>query len=159
HRVLIDAREKTFTIPVDSKPLIINFDRGNYIIKQVKFNRADDELAYQLLHDTDVMGRVLAATELKSRHSDASLKAVAEAAARDQFWGVRIEALNDLSEFKNAASRAALLEAVKDKDSRVRRAAISGLAAFHDPALAPLYVNVITTDQSYLAVAEAEMAL
>src|SRR5262249_44946329 len=31
HRVLIDAREKTFTIPVDSKPLIINFDRGNYI--------------------------------------------------------------------------------------------------------------------------------
>ena len=79
HRVWIDKPEKEFTFEVDSKPLIVNFDRGNYIIKQVKFNRSDDELAYQLLHDSDTMGRVLAAIALKGHPGDAVTKAAAEA--------------------------------------------------------------------------------
>jgi aminopeptidase N len=72
HRVWIDKSEKEFTFDVESKPLIINFDRGNYLIKQVKFERTDDELAYQLIHDTDVMGRVLAAIDLRSRTSESA---------------------------------------------------------------------------------------
>ena len=159
HRVLIDKAEKEFTFEVDSKPLITNFDRGNYIIKQVKFNRSDDELAYQLLHDSDVMGRVFAAIELKTHTSDAAAKAIGEAALRDSFWGVRIEATKGLSAFKNDASRASLIEAVKDKDSRIRREAIKGLAAFKDPKLADLFVKIINTDPSYFAIAEAARAL
>src|SRR5258706_6977218 len=159
HRVWIDKPEKEFTFEVDSKPLIVNFDRGNYIIKQVKFNRSDDELAYQLLHDSDVMGRVLAAIELKTHTSDAAAKALAESALRDSFWGVRIEATKGLAAFKNDASRASLIEAVKDKDSRIRREAIKGLAAFKDPKLADLFVKIINTDPSYFAIAEAARAI
>jgi aminopeptidase N len=159
HRVWIDKPEKEFTFEVDSKPLIVNFDRGNYIIKQVKFNRSDDELAYQLNHDSDVMGRVLAAIELKTHTSDAAAKALAESALRDSFWGVRIEATKGLAAFKNDASRASLIEAVKDKDSRIRREAIKGLAAFKDPKLADLFVKIMNTDPSYFAIAEAARAL
>jgi aminopeptidase N len=159
HRVWIDKAEKEFTFDIDSKPLIVNFDRGNYIIKQVKFERSDDQLAYQLLHDSDVMGRVLAAIELKTRTSDAASKALAEAAVRDSFWGVRIEATKGLSGFRNDTLRAALLEAVKDKDSRVRREAIIGLAAYKDPKLFDLFVKIINTDPSYFAIAEAARAL
>jgi aminopeptidase N len=159
HRVKLDKPEKEFTFEVDSKPLIVNFDRGNYLIKQVKFNRGDDELAYQLTHDADVMGRVLAAIELKTRTTDASAKALSEAALRDSFWGVRIEAVKALAWLKNAASRSALLEAVKDKDSRIRREAIKGLGALKDPQLAGLFVTIINTDPSYFAVAEAARAL
>ena len=159
HRVWIDKPEKEFTFEVDSKPLIVNFDRGNYIIKQVKFNRSDDELAYQLLHDSDVMGRVLAAIELKTHTSDAAAKALAESTLRDNFWGVRIEATKGLAAFKNDASRASLIEAVKDKNSRIRREAIKGLAAFNDPKLADLFVKIINTDPSYFAIAEAARAL
>jgi aminopeptidase N len=159
HRVLIDRAEKEFAFAVDSKPLIVNFDRGNRIIKQVKFPRSDDELSYQLLHDADVMGRVLAAVELRSRHSERASKAIAEAAVGDKFWGVRLEAARGLSEFKTDAARRALIEAAGDKESRIRRAAIQGLATLKDPALAALYINVIRTDQSYYAVAEAARAL
>ncbi len=159
HRVKLDKPEKEFTFEVDSKPLIVNFDRGNYIIKQVKFNRGDDELAYQLAHDADVMGRVLAAIELKTRTTDASAKALSEAALRDSFWGVRIEAVKALAWLKNSASRAALLEAVKDKDSRIRREAIKGLGALKDPQLSALFITIINTDPSYFAVAEAARAL
>jgi aminopeptidase N len=64
-----------------------------------------------------------------------------------------------LAEYKNDASRAGLVEAVKDKDSKVRRAAITGLAAFKDKRLAELFTNIINSDPSYYAVAEAAKAL
>src|SRR5205085_1059462 len=76
HRAWIDAREKELTFDVDSKPLIVNFDRGNILIKEVKFNRPEEELAYQVLHDTDVMGRVRAVLELKSRNTPAAISAL-----------------------------------------------------------------------------------
>jgi aminopeptidase N len=159
HRVWIDKPQKEFIFEVDSKPLIVNFDRGNYLIKQVKFDRSDDEIAYQLLHDSDVMGRVLAAIELKTHTSDVAAKAIAKASVRDNFWGVRIEATKGLSAFKNDTLRAALMEAVKDKDSRIRREAIKGLAAYKDPKLADLFIKIINTDPSYFAIAEAARAL
>src|SRR5262249_17877904 len=159
NRVWIDSREKDFAFQLDSRPLIINFDRGNYLIKQVRFNRTDADLAYQLLHDSDVMGRIRAAGDIKASHSETGLKALAEAALHDQFWGTRSEAVKALSEFRNDGSKAALREAVKDKDSRVRRGAIQGLAAFKDPALADLFINTVNTDPSYVAVSEAGRAL
>jgi aminopeptidase N len=159
HRVWIDKSEKEFSFPVDSKPLIVNFDRGNYLIKTVKFNRADEELIYQLLHDSDAMGRIGAAVELKSRQSEAAEKALGEAARQDRFWGVRVEAVKSLGGHKTDVARAALIEAVKDKESRVRRAALQGLSQFKDPNLADLYIDVIKKDQSYFTIAEAAKAL
>src|ERR1051325_5349850 len=148
HRVLIDKPALEFTFAVDSKPLIINFDRGNRIIKRVSFKRSNDEIAYQLLHDKDATGRVLAANELKARGNDSTVKALRDAALNDAFWGVRVEAVKALFEFKTDAARAALVEATKDKDSRVRREAIKGLAGFLDPKLADLYKGIINSDPS-----------
>jgi len=159
HRVWIDKPETEFVFDVDSKPLIINFDRGNYLIKRVKFERSDDELSYQVLHDTDVMGRVLAAIELKSRTSETAVKSLAEAALRDSFWGVRIEAVKSLSGFKTDSSRAALIGAVNDKDSRIRREAIKGLGELKDARLADMFIKTVNNDPSYFAVAEAARAL
>jgi aminopeptidase N len=159
HRVWIDKPEKEFTFALDAKPLIINFDRGSDLIKEVKFSRGGDELAYQLLHDADVMGRVRAAIDLRTHRSEAGEKALAEAALHDSFWGVRLESVKALSGLKTEGSRQALLEAVKDKESRIRRAAIQGLAALKDPELADLYIGVTKTDPSYFAIAEAARAL
>lgn len=159
HRVWIDERQETFTFPVDGEPLIINFDRGNYILKEVKFDRDDAAVAYQLLHDRDVTGRIRAAVELASRSSDAVIEALTEAALHDAFWGVRLEAVRALAGKQTEAARAALLKALKDEQSRVRRAAIRGLAALKDPKLADLFVTIIRTDPSYFAVAEAARAL
>jgi len=159
HRAWIDAKEKEFTFKVDSKPLIINFDRDNIWIKQVKFERPEEELAYQLLHDADVMGRVRAAIELKSRKTAAAITVLSKAATADDFWGVRVEATQALAELKNEAARPGLLEAVKDKDSRVRRAAIHGLSQYKDAKLADLFIGIIQSDPSYFVVADAARAL
>ena len=159
HRVWIDEREEEVILAVDSRPLIINFDRGNHLIKQVAFARGDDELAYQLLHDRDAMGRVRAAIELRRHRSDTATRALAAAAVGDRFYAVRLEATRAVAERAGSATRAALLEAVKDRESAVRRVALQGLAALADATLADLYVNLIKTDPSYFAVAEAARAL
>src|SRR6185369_4752886 len=84
---------------------------------------------------------------------------LAEAATRDSFWGVRVEAVKSLAERKSEAGRAAFIEALKDKDSRIRREALKGLATYSDPKLADLFIKTINTDPSYFAVAEAAKAL
>jgi aminopeptidase N len=159
HRVMIDKLENEFTFEVDSKPLIVNFDRGNYLIKVVKSRKSDEELAYQVTHDADVMGRVNAATSLIFRASDPAVNALSEALLRDSFWGVRLEAARSLSAIKTEACRPALLEAVKDKDSRVRAAVITGLGRFKDAKLADLFEKVIATDESYYVIAAAAHSL
>jgi aminopeptidase N len=159
HRVFINKAEQTLSFAVDGKPLIINFDKGNYLIKEMKFNRSDDELAYQLLHDSDVMGRTLAAIELKARKSEAMTKALAQAATKDKFYGVRLEATQALAEIKTDAAKAALLEVLKDSNSQVRRIAIKGLGDLNDAGLADTFINIINTDQSYFAIADAARAL
>jgi aminopeptidase N len=105
------------------------------------------------------MGRVRAAIELKPRRGEAATKALAEAALGDTFWAVRLEATQSLSEHKNEQSRLAMLEVVKDKDSRVRRAGIQALGSLKDQGLADLYIDMINSDQSYFVVAEAARAL
>ncbi len=159
HRVLIDKPEIDFTFEVDSKPLIVNFDRGGYLIKVLRSRRSDEELAYQVTRDADVMGRVYAATSLLFRSAEPVVNALSEAALRDSFWGVRLEAARSLSAIKTEACRPALLEAAKDKDSRVRAAAIIGLGRFKDPKLADLFERVIATDGSYYVVAAAAHSL
>jgi aminopeptidase N len=159
HRVTIDKPEQEFTFEVESKPLIVNFDRGNYIIKETKFDRTDEELGYQLLHDSDSMGRVRAAVELKTHTTPSAEKSLAEAAIRDSFWAVRVEAVKGLADLKDDVARAALIEALKDKDSRIRRESLKGLATYSDPKLADLFVKTINSDPSYFAVAEAAKAL
>jgi hypothetical protein len=114
NRVWIDKAENEYSFALDSRPLIINFDRGNHIIKRVKFDRSDEDLAYQLINDNDVMGRMLAAVGLKARRTEVAARALSESAVRDRFWGVRVEATKALAAFGIQTSREGLLEAVKD---------------------------------------------
>lgn len=159
HRVLIDRPEQEFTFPVDSRPLIVNFDRGNYVIKLVKQERSHAELAYQLLHDFDVTGRLRAAAELKTTRSDQGIAALSEAAVKDRFWGVRLEAVEGLGTLKAPEARPALLQAARDREARVRRAAVKALGALNDSKMADLFIDLTRSDPSYGVVGQAALAL
>jgi aminopeptidase N len=158
-RVWIEKRDQDFTFVVDSKPLIVNFDRGNTIIKRLKFEKTKDELLYQARHDADVMGRIWAVNELKSKNDDETVSVLGEILAVDKFWGVRVEAARALGGFKTDASRVALQGGWNDPKSAVRREVIRALSQFKDPALADSFIKTIEGDQSYGAVAEASIAL
>jgi len=112
-----------------------------------------------------VLGRIWAIQQLGPRVNDSNttgadrmaiIKALGEAAAKDRFWGTRLEAvaaLNGLREAKDA-----LLAATKDANARVRARAVTALAATKDAGLADMYRQLLN-DQSYAVIRAAALAL
>jgi aminopeptidase N len=167
-RVMIEPKEEqTFTFSADAEPRLVNFDYGGTVVKELKFDKSTDALAYQLVNDEDVLGRVWALGRLSERAKDKAtdadrqraIAALVAALAGDKFWGVRVESAGALKDFAgDAGARVALLAATKDADARVRARAVSLLAMLKDQTLAPVFQQLLG-DQSYGVVHAAALVL
>ena len=136
-RAMIEAREEqTFSFAVDARPLLVNFDRGGTLIKELRFEKTTEELTYQLARDEDMRGRLWALEQLAGRLEGSRppaerqrvIAALAQALRGDAFWGMRLEAVGALQGVAGEGARAALQAATRDRDPRVRARAISALA-------------------------------
>lgn len=167
-RARIQAKEEqTFTFQVDSAPLLVNFDYGSTLIKELRFEKATDQLSYQLAHDQDVLGRVWALQQLSAKLSSEATAAadkqqietlLGQALANDKFWGVRLEAASALNNARSDPAKAALISATKDTKSLVRAQAIRSLSSSKDASLSTVYLEALN-DQSYAVIGEAARAL
>ena len=165
-RVLIEPKEEqSFKFPVDSEPLLVSFDYGGTLIKELTFVKTTGQLQYQMAHDQDVLGRIWAMQQLAPRMRDdkiassdrqSFIKAIADAVTKDQFWGTRLEAAASLTGLKEAQD--ALLAATKDVNARVRARAVASVAATKDPTLGGVYEQLLN-DQSYAVIRAAATAL
>ena len=165
-RVQIDARqEQSFRFSVDSEPLLVNFDYGGTLIKELLFDKTTGQLVYQLAHDQDVLGRIWALQQLRARLNESRtapndrqsiIRGLSDTLTKDQFWGTRLEAAVSLSGVKE--TREALLTATKDSDARVRARAVTSLAALKDSSLADAYRQLLA-DRSYAVIRAAAVAL
>lgn len=165
-RVQIEAKEdQTFKFVVESEPLLVGFDYGGTLIKEMTFVKTSGQLQYQLAHDQDVLGRIWALQQLAPRMGDEKIpsadrqsiiKSISDALTKDQFWGTRLEATVSLNGRKEAKD--ALLAATKDTNARVRARAAAALAATKDPTLADAYQQLLN-DQSYAVIRAAALAL
>ncbi|MBI4850827.1 MAG: DUF3458 domain-containing protein [Acidobacteria bacterium] len=160
HQVLIDQREQQLSFSVEEKPLIINFDRGNYILKNIKFTRTTDELVYQLLSDDDVTGRIRAAGELKGTVYEPALLALIKVSKEDKSSLVRLQAVDSLANARGENVKNALVNAaLNDLNWQVREQAVKELAQFKDKELLPVFQKVIDKDPSYKTIKAAANAL
>lgn len=167
-RVMVEPKEEqTFTFTVDSTPLLVNFDYGSTLIKELKFDKPTDELVYQLTRDEDVAGRLWALGQLTARLSEKGINAaerqkvasaLGAALNNDKFWGVRVDVATAIGGLPDTEIRASLLAATKDKDARVRTSAVGALAKSKDPQLASVYLPLLN-DQSYATIRASALAL
>jgi len=167
-RIVIEPKEEqSFSFKVDSPPLLVNFDRGGAIFKRLVFEKPVDELVYQLAHDQDLAGRFWAFFELSERFRAPAtnepdkrniVAAFGDVLIKDSFWSLRTEAAKALADVPGDASRQKLIAATRDKDARVRAAATNTLRETKDPALADLYLQLLS-DPSYVTVRTAALAL
>jgi aminopeptidase N len=167
-RVMVEPKEEqTFTFAVDSQPMLVNFDYGSTLIKELKFDQPTDQLIYQLTRDEDVAGRLWALGQLTARLNDKGVvaadrqkvaAALGAALTNDKFWGVRVDVATALVGLPDTEARTALLAATKDKDARVRASAITSLAKSKDPQLASVYLPLLA-DGSYATVRAAALGL
>ncbi len=137
---------------------MVRLDPGNPIPKALKFPRPRDLLLYQLEKDEDVMGRIEAAQELGKTGDPTVVPALGKAAAKDSFWGVQAEAADVLATIRTEASRDALIEALKTKESKARKAIARALGSFHDEKAAAALKKHAEKDESYFVEAMATTA-
>jgi aminopeptidase N len=166
-RVNIEPKEEqTFTFAADTEPVLVNFDYGSTLIKEVTFAKSTTELLYQASRDQDVMGRMWALGQLSERMQNQVTAAsereqittqVAETLITDKFWGMRLEAATALAN-GGAIARRALIASIKDPNARVRARVITSLGASKDPALASIYLKSLN-DESYAVIRASALAL
>jgi len=149
-RIFIEKAEQDFYFPCDCRPKLVIFDKHNRIIKLMHFPRSSQELAYQLTHDDDVMGRVRAARELSSYKGEDTVRILGEAVMRDDFYGVRMAAAVSLGEIGSESARQALLSAYPaNPDSHVRRCCIWAMGNFKDESTLDFLHAALEKDESY----------
>jgi aminopeptidase N len=158
-KVWIREREETFEFPAETKPLLVRFDEGNTLIKEVLFPKELDELLYQLKND-DVIGRMAAAGEIVGFKDDPKVAAgLAASAQGDPFWAVRRTAVESLAKIPSSRRPAVLKTACQDRDSAVRTAAVLALGDLKDRGLVEFYKEMFRIDTSTRVRAEALRAL
>ena len=157
--VWIKEKSETFEFPAETKPLLVRFDEGNVLVKEVSFPRDLDELLYQLKSD-DVIGRMDAAAALLRFKGEArTVPALAASVKADPFWAVRKASLESMAKLGGAGLPAALKQATRDADSNVRMAAVLALGDLKDKALVGFYEDLYKKDASVRVRAEALRAL
>ncbi|MGH9933222.1 MAG: M1 family aminopeptidase [Pyrinomonadaceae bacterium] len=164
---ILPKKQQSFSLTVDSKPLLVNFDYRGTLIKELEFDKTTEDLAYQMTRDEDVLGRIWALNQLRARVTAATTSEtekqqitseLSNVVTRDKFWGVRVHAATALADLKAPSARSALIAATSDADARVRARAVTLLANSKDASLTSLYVNLLS-DQSYAVIQAAALAI
>jgi aminopeptidase N len=128
YQVTVEREEQEFYFPCESKPRMVVFDKGHRVFKLMRFPKSLQELKYQLAHDTDVLGRVRAARELREYKGEDGVSALGAVVKGQDFWAVRMAAAITLGEIGGEQARGALTNAYRtSEDPRVRRGAVWAL--------------------------------
>jgi aminopeptidase N len=160
--VWVEKGEQDFYFPCETKPRMVVFDKGHRVFKLLRFPKAQEELIYQMYHDTDVLGRIRAARELSAYKTDEVVKALQLVLTGNDFRGVRMAAAIALGEMRRDDARQAVLAAYKTcAEVQVRRACVWALGnqQKNDEATRNFLQSVIAHDASYFVGMAAVRAL
>jgi aminopeptidase N len=160
YRVVVEKAEQDFYFPCESKPRMVLFDKGQRIMKIMRFEKSAQELIFQLTRADEAMDRARAARELSVFKGEEAAGALREVLLSDDFYGVRMAAAISLGEIGGSGARAALIEAYRlSKDSHVRRACVWALGNFKDEDTINIIGEALGKDESYYVAVAAARAL
>ena len=157
--VWVRQQEETFEYPSESKPLLVRFDEGNILLKEVIFPKEQSELFYQLRHD-DVIGRMSAATDLlRFKDDPKTIDGLAASAQNDAFWAVRRSTVEALAKLADKQVAAILKKTALDVHSSVRTASLVALGDLKDRNLVGFFRERFAKDGSDAVRAESLRAI
>jgi len=160
--VTVSKAEQIFTLPADSAPLMVLFDKGNNILKSAEFHKEKKEWLYQLKNASDFADRADAVFALeKIKNDDEVVSALGNALRNDKFWGLRSTAADALGQIGSPAASKQLLEALDSaSEPWVRNRIVAALGSFKEAsAVAFKLSDIAKGDNSYRARAAALQAL
>jgi aminopeptidase N len=159
--IQVSQADETFTLPADSAPLMVLFDKGDNILKSLEFKKDATALIYQLKKAEAVTDRADAAVALGATKENPEVDAaLGNSAQHDPFWGVRAESLKALGKIGGSPAEKQILTALNDPKPWVRQVAAQELGGFTDDAsLAPQLTEIATNDKAFRVRAAALNAL
>jgi aminopeptidase N len=160
--VTVSKAEQVFTLPSDSAPLMVLFDKGNHVLKSAEFHKEKKEWLYQAKNAADLADRADAVVALgKIKGDDEIVSALSETLHNDKAWGVRATVADTLGQLGGAAASKQLLNALNSvNEPWVRHRIVAALGNFKDDAAIPAKLTAIAKDDnSYRARAAALQAL
>ncbi|MDX1978167.1 MAG: M1 family metallopeptidase, partial [Pseudanabaenaceae cyanobacterium bins.68] len=159
-RVQVAAKQQSFYFVLAQAPDWISFDQGNCHLKQVTLDYPLEQLRHGLNHNPDPIARIQAAIAIAAQGGLAAVLALSQAYQQEQFWGVRLEIIQQLGKIRLDQAIAAIQPGLQDLDSRVRCAAISALTGFKQQTSLDLIKPLLKNgDPSYLVEAAAAAAI
>jgi aminopeptidase N len=152
----ITGKEHVVFVPVSSRPTRIDVDPEQAVLAELKETKSR-ELWQAQLQGGDVAGRVRAAEHFGKSKTPADRELLAQALAEEKFWGVQAEIAAALAESGGDAARDALIEGLKQKHPKARRACADQLGKFHKDAKAAAALKTLlgAGDASYFVEAAA----
>lgn len=145
----ISEKEHTLQFPLAGKPVMFNFDPGNWILKKLDLSGVPKAmLIYQLHNAPTVMGRVHAANALAEMGGLDAVEALAKACGSTGLhYGAQIEAANALGAIGTPAAGEALKQLASASVPQVRRAVIAALGNFKDDETVALLGKVLAGEE------------
>ncbi len=129
HTVTLKGWSTVVSLPADSEPLMVNVDKGNWLVASIHHRRSLEETNIALLKG-DLAVALRAARQLGEDFGSAPAAVVALASVlgnKQAHWGLRQEAALNLGSIGTRGAVMALARGMADPDPRIRRAAALGL--------------------------------
>lgn len=179
HKIEIEPKdENLFTFNSPEKPKLVCFDYDGVWIKEVTFNKPQEELLYQFLNDDDALSRNWALGKLVSivkdekttnENKEKIFAAFRKVILGNSYWRVRLSVLSQLQgilapvwESKpfdlDEETRLMLLKVIENDSSWTRAGAIAFLGMTRDEKYTELYIEYLS-DESFRVINSASVAL
>ncbi|HEY1482050.1 MAG TPA: M1 family aminopeptidase, partial [Candidatus Acidoferrum sp.] len=160
--IVVSKESEVFTLPSESAPQMVLFDKGNQILKSVEFKKEKSELLYQLKNAPELADRADAASALgKMKKDEEATAALGDALRNDKTWELREVAAEALGEQGGSAAAKQLLDGLAvAKEPWLRAKIVQALGNFKDdPAVTAKLDAVARDDSSYRARGSALQSL
>jgi aminopeptidase N len=162
YNVIVSKEKQTYSLPAESAPLMVLFDKGGHVLKSAEFHKEKKEWLYQLKNAADLADRADAVGALgKMKNDEEVVAALGETLRNDKAWGIRANAADTLGQLGSASASKLLLAALDSHDGPwVRSRVVGALGNFKDDAAVAAKLNsVAKQDDSYRARATALQAI
>jgi aminopeptidase N len=162
-RLLITEQKQTFTLVVNSKPQLVNFDAERQLLCDLDYIKTQEEYVFQYKNAPLFEDRLEALKHLESTLSNAVVLAVfKDAAKNDKFFAVQNFAIGELENVENDSLSLKTLFAdiyLTTKNTRTRAKALRALNTLSTSADVMTLNEKALSEQSYAICGEALNAL
>lgn len=159
HTIRIDRRVQEFRLPADTDPDLILFDAPGVLLAEINEAKSRSEYAFQYRHADGFLHRLKAFQALMDGPDDAYRTEAVSLALSDDFWLLRLLALEQVPMDQPESVRAVADLMESDPHSAVRQLAVEQVATLEDLSFAPRMAAIVRQDPAAKVAGAALLAL